>query len=191
MDPLTLLNAQFDDATATLERSRALLPGIYATAERMADSLRNDGSILICGNGGSAADAQHFAAELTGRFEIDRRPLRAVPLHGDTSALTAIANDYGFDDVYRRQVAALGRPGDVLVAISTSGNSPNIIKAVDEANQRELVTIGLLGRDGGALLDLCDVSLVVPSERTSRIQEIHGLIIHGWCSLLDLWMATP
>ncbi|HYE76456.1 MAG TPA: SIS domain-containing protein, partial [bacterium] len=151
MDPAATLLAHFDEAAAALDRARHLMPGILQSAQAMAQALRNDHAILICGNGGSAADAQHFAAELTGRFEGERRGLRAIPLHVDTSALTAIANDYGFEHVFRRQVEALGRAGDVLVAISTSGISPNVLKAVEEAELRGMTTIGLLGRNGGKL----------------------------------------
>jgi len=189
MDPAALTGAAFAEAALLLERSHTLIPGIVVSAEAMAASLAHGGTILICGNGGSAADAQHFAAELTGRFEADRPALAAIALHADTSALTAIANDYGFARVFARQLEALGKPGDVLVAISTSGASPNVLAAVEAARAREITTIGLLGRDGGPLAERCDHALIVPHQRTARIQEIHGLIIHCWCALLERAIA--
>lgn len=148
-------------------------------------SLRAGGKLLFCGNGGSAADNQHLAAELTGRFIKDRRPLAAVALSTDTSALTCIGNDYSFDEVFARQVQGLGRTGDVLVGISTSGNSRNVIRAVEEARAAGMQVVGLLGRDGGQLRKLCDVSIVVPSQVTARIQESHILIGHTLCGLIE------
>ena len=158
---------------------------IIAQGEDMAERLRRGCRILVCGNGGSAADAQHFAAELTGRYVKERRGLAGIALTVDTSALTAIGNDYGFDRVFARQVEALGRPGDLLVGISTSGHSPNVIQAVAAAKELGLRTLALLGRDGGALKDLADEALVVPSPVTARIQEIHEMIFHFWCEVLD------
>lgn len=148
-------------------------------------SLQRGGKILFCGNGGSAADSQHLAAELTGRFIHDRRPLAAIALSTDSSALTCIANDYAFDEVFARQVMALGRPGDLLIGISTSGQSRNVIRAVEQARQIGLQTLGLLGRDGGALRGMCDHSIVVPSPVTARIQECHILIGHTLCGLIE------
>ncbi len=148
-------------------------------------TIHSGARIFICGNGGSAGDAQHFAAELTGRFERERRAWPAVALTTDTSALTAIGNDYGFDYVFSRQLEALGRPGDLLIAISTSGNSPNVRQAVAYAKANGISTIGLLGRDGGQLAREVDHALVVPSQRTARIQEMHILILHIWCEMLD------
>jgi len=158
---------------------------IVAQADDMAERLRRGGRILVCGNGGSAADAQHFAAELSGRYVKERRALAGIALTVDTSALTAIGNDYGFDQVFSRQVEALGRPGDLLVGISTSGNSPNIILAVEAAKQLGMRTLVLVGRDGGKLKDLADDALVVPSKVTARIQEIHLMTYHFWCEALD------
>ena len=140
---------------------------------------------MLCGNGGSAADSQHFAAELTGRFVKDRRPLAALALSTDTSALTCIANDYSFDDVFSRQVMGLGRSGDCLLAISTSGNSRNVLRAAEVARATGIGVIGLLGRDGGALRPLCDVAIVVPSATTARIQEAHAFIGHSLCALVE------
>lgn len=147
--------------------------------------LRRGSKIMFCGNGGSAADAQHLAAELTGRFINDRRPLAAIALSTDTSALTCIGNDYSFDEVFARQIAGLGREGDLLIAISTSGNSPNVIRAVEEAAKHGVHCVGLLGRDGGKLVNLCGLSVVVPSFVTARIQECHILIGHTICGLIE------
>jgi D-sedoheptulose 7-phosphate isomerase len=151
----------------------------------MAERLMLGAKIMICGNGGSAADAQHFAAELSGRFVTERRPLAGIALTTDTSALTAIGNDYGFDKLFSRQVEALGRPGDLLVGISTSGNSQNVIEAVKTAKGLGIGTLGLLGRDGGKLKGMMDNCLVVPSDVTARIQEVHIMVIHFWCEILD------
>jgi D-sedoheptulose 7-phosphate isomerase len=140
---------------------------------------------MLCGNGGSAADSQHLAAEFVGRFIKDRRPLAAIALSTDSSALTCIGNDYGFDDVFYRQVVGLGLAGDCLIAISTSGNSPNVIKAAQAARSADIRTIGLLGRDGGALAALCDLPIIVPSPTTARIQEAHIFIGHTLCSLIE------
>jgi D-sedoheptulose 7-phosphate isomerase len=150
-----------------------------------AQTLQTGGKILFCGNGGSASDSQHLAAELTGRFIKDRKPLGAIALTTDTSALTSIANDYAFEEVFARQVMALGRSGDLLVGISTSGNSKNIIRAVEEARALGIRTVGLLGRDGGQLRALCDHAIVVPSDVTARIQEAHILIGHTLCGLVE------
>ena len=157
-------------------------------AEIMLQCLMNDGKILACGNGGSAADAQHFAAEMTGRFEKERMELAAVALTTDTSALTAIGNDYGFDHVFSKQVRAQGRAGDVLIGISTSGNSANIITAIEAAHERDMQVIAFTGRDGGkiaAMLKDNDILLNVPHPRTARIQEVHILLIHALCDCID------
>jgi D-sedoheptulose 7-phosphate isomerase len=143
------------------------------------------GKVMFCGNGGSAADAQHLAAEFTGRFIQDRPPLAAMALSTDTSALTCISNDYSFADVFERQLRALGKRGDALVAISTSGNSLNVLKAAQTAREMGVAVVGLLGRDGGALKALCDVALVVPSASTARIQEMHILIGHTLCGAVE------
>jgi D-sedoheptulose 7-phosphate isomerase len=150
-----------------------------------AQTLRTGGKILFCGNGGSAADSQHLAAELTGRFINDRRPLAAMALSTDTSALTCISNDYAFKEVFARQVIGLGRKEDLLIGISTSGNSENIIRAIEEANKLSIHTVGLLGRDGGKLSSMCNHSIVVPSQVTARIQECHILIGHTLCGLIE------
>ncbi|MFO7839808.1 MAG: D-sedoheptulose 7-phosphate isomerase [Desulfosalsimonadaceae bacterium] len=146
------------------------------------------GKILVCGNGGSAADAQHFAAEVVGRFHRERRAMPAVSLATDTSVLTAVGNDYGFDAVFARQVEALGRPGDILLAISTSGNSANVEKAVDAARQKKIHTIGLLGKDGGRLGALVDSALVVAAEDTPRIQEAHIFVLHYLAGMIEAFL---
>jgi D-sedoheptulose 7-phosphate isomerase len=150
------------------------------------------GKILSCGNGGSAADAQHFSAELVGRFEAERPGRAAVALTTDSSIFTALANDYSFADVFARQVLALGRPGDVLLAISTSGKSENVVRAITAAHSQSMTVVALTGRDGGAvarMLSPQDVEIRVPAERTCRIQEVHLLAIHCLCDLIDAHMA--
>ena len=142
--------------------------------------LLGGGKIMICGNGGSASDAQHFAAEIVGRFEKERRAYPAVALSTDTSILTAVGNDYGYDEVFARQVDGLGRPGDVLLGISTSGGSENVIRAVKRGKSLGMQTVGLLGKDGGALKRMVDQAIVVESATTARIQEIHIFILHYW-----------
>ena len=158
---------------------------VLAQAQDLAERLKRGCKVLVCGNGGSAADAQHFAAELTGRYLKERRALAAIALTTDTSALTAIGNDYSYDYIFARQVEALGRPGDVLVGISTSGNSANVIAAVEAARNLGVRTIGILGRDGGRLGALVDDALIVPSTVTARIQEVHEMVFHFWCETLD------
>lgn len=158
---------------------------IKAAADIITATLTQGGKLMLCGNGGSAADSQHIAAELTGRFGKDRRPLAAVALSTDTSALTCIANDYGFDEAFSRQVVGLGSRGDCLLGISTSGNSRNVIRAAEAARSKDIKVIGLLGRDGGALRALCDPAIVVPSHTTARIQEAHIFIGHTLCALVE------
>ena len=149
------------------------------------ETLRAGNKILLCGNGGSAADAQHIAAELTGRYKTERRGLPGIALTTDTSALTAIGNDYGYDRVFDRQVEALAQKGDLLIGISTSGNSINVINALKVAREMGCKTLGLTGRDGGAMNELCDINLVVPSNDTPRIQEMHILFAHTICQIID------
>ncbi|PUE66653.1 D-sedoheptulose 7-phosphate isomerase [Arcobacter caeni] len=149
------------------------------------ETLRNGNKILLCGNGGSAADAQHIAAELTGRYKSDRRGLPAISLTTDTSALTSIGNDYGYDRVFDRQVEALAQKGDLLIGISTSGNSKNVINALKTATEMGCKTLGFSGRDGGNMNNICDINLIVPSTDTPRIQEMHILIGHIICQIID------
>jgi D-sedoheptulose 7-phosphate isomerase len=162
---------------------------IESCIQELVQCLRNGGKVLLCGNGGSAADCQHIAAELTGRFIDERPPLAAIALSTDTSALTCIGNDYSFAEVFARQVRALGRVGDCLIAISTSGNSANVLKAVADAKKLGIRTIGLAGRDGGALRHEADICIVVPSTVTARIQEAHILIGHTMCGGVELGLG--
>jgi D-sedoheptulose 7-phosphate isomerase len=189
MDLISRINQHFTDSAHLKLQSMALLAEPLASAsERMVQCLMKEGKILSCGNGGSAADAQHFAAELLNRFEIERPPLAAMALSTDTSTLTSIANDYAFDDVFSKQVRALGQPGDLLLAISTSGNSPNVMQAIHAAHDRQLDVIALTGKKGGkiaALLEPNDVHICVPADRTARIQEVHLLCLHCMCDAID------
>jgi D-sedoheptulose 7-phosphate isomerase len=166
-------------------------PEILRGAQEIIASLDAGNKILVCGNGGSAADAQHFAAELIGRFERERPSYPAIALTTDTSTLTAIGNDYGFEHVFSRQVAGLGRKGDLLIAISTSGNSPNVLEAVRMAASKEIKTIGLLGRDGGRLKEVVGCPVIVPHARTARIQEAHSFILHFWACCVDEAVQAP
>lgn len=183
------IRAHFEGTLETQARARdALSADAAEAARRLADTLRSGGRVLVCGNGGSAADAQHFAAEFTNRFERERPPLAAIALTTDTSALTAIGNDYSFDQVFSKQVQALARPGDALVAISTSGGSPNVRLAVEAAHEADAWVLALTGREGGALaraLDKNDLELRVPAERTAHIQEVHIVLLHCLCDLVD------
>ncbi len=182
------LAAFFRRSQQAVEQASAdakFMASVLAAAERMAASLKAGGKVLLAGNGGSAADAQHIAAELVGRFIDDRAPLAAIALTTDTSALTAIGNDYGFEQVFARQVSALARPGDVFVGISTSGKSPNILAALKAARERKLVTIGFT-RDGQTPMSaLCDVTVGVPAAETALIQQIHITAAHAICHLVE------
>jgi D-sedoheptulose 7-phosphate isomerase len=162
-----------------------LVPDIEAACKLMTDTIKSGNKVLLAGNGGSAGDAQHIAAELTGRFVKDRKALPGIALSTDTSAITSIANDYGYDFVFSRQVAALAQPGDLFIAISTSGNSPSIINAIQTAKENNCKVLGLSGRDGGKMNGICDLNIVVPSDTTSHIQEIHILIGHILCTAVD------
>lgn len=175
-----------------LEVARALprlASDVAKAVEMIHASLAAGGKLLIAGNGGSAADAQHIAAELTGRFLRERKPLPALALHANSSALTAIGNDYGYEYVFARELAALARPGDVLLAISTSGGSKNILRAIEEARQKRVAVIGMTGESGGAMRTACDLCLCVPSKSTARIQEMHIMIGHTICELLEEGMT--
>jgi D-sedoheptulose 7-phosphate isomerase len=189
MDRISRIRAHFtDSAQLKLAAAETLAPAIAAAAELLTECLLGDGKILACGNGGSAADAQHFAAEMIGRFERERPELPAISLATDTSILTAVANDYSYEQIFAKQVRALGAAGDVLLAISTSGNSANIIAAVDAAHDREMRVVALTGKGGGrigAMLAPADVHLCVPHDRTARIQEVHLLMIHCLCDAID------
>ncbi len=166
----------------------AQLPALLKASQLLADRLKAGGKILACGNGGSAADAQHFAAELTGRYERERRPLAGIALTTDTSALTAIANDYSYNEVFSKQVLALGRKGDVLMGISTSGNSGNVLKAMEAAHSVGMQVLAITGKDGGTMakaLKADDVELRAASKVTARIQETHILLLHCLCDAID------
>lgn len=163
----------------------ALRGEVVRAARLMADSIGRGGKVLVCGNGGSAADAQHFAAELVGRFRKDRRAWPAIALTTDSSILTAVANDYGFDTVFTRQVEALGRDGDVFLGISTSGRSENVLGAAARARSIGMKTIGLLGSDGGRLAPIVDVAVTVGSSITARTQEAHIFVLHAWCEMIE------
>jgi D-sedoheptulose 7-phosphate isomerase len=183
-----LIHAELSDARAVLDRflaDPAHVASIAAAAELMAHSLRNGGKILSCGNGGSLCDAQHFAEELSGRYRGDRRALAAIALT-EASHMTCVANDYGFEFVFSRFVEALGRPGDVLLAISTSGNSPNVLRAAEAAKEAGMLVVGLTGKDGGQLASICDVEIRAPhSGYADRIQEIHIKAIHILIMLIE------
>mgnify|MGYP000202659963 CR=1 FL=1 len=183
------IHRQFADSIAAKQAAMtAMAAPIAAAVEAMTAALRAGGKIMACGNGGSAADSQHFAAELLNRFEKERAPLAAIALTTDTSTLTSIANDYHYDQVFAKQVAALGRAGDVLLAISTSGNSPNVLAAMAVARARGVRVVALTGKGGGkmaAALGPDDIHLCVPADRTARIQEVHLLVLHCLCDGID------
>jgi D-sedoheptulose 7-phosphate isomerase len=176
------LNAHKNTIEATI---KSIVPSIEEASMLMIDTLKNGNKILLCGNGGSASDAQHIAAELTGRYKKDRRGLAGIALNTDTSALTAISNDYGYASVFSRQVEALANKGDLLIGISTSGNSKNILLAIKEAKALGCKTIGFSGNGGGDMSNLCNLNIVVPSSDTPRIQEMHILIGHILCQAVD------
>ncbi|MDD4178766.1 MAG: D-sedoheptulose 7-phosphate isomerase [Candidatus Margulisbacteria bacterium] len=167
------------------EVSQTLVPQIEKAAKLMIETLRSGNKVLFCGNGGSAADAQHLAGELVGRFLKERRALPAIALSTDTSILTCLANDYSFDIVFARQVEALARSRDVVFGLSTSGNSKNVLEAFKKAKERECQTIGLLGGDGGQIAKLSDIAIIVPSKATPRVQESHIMIGHILCALIE------
>ncbi|MBL0121402.1 MAG: phosphoheptose isomerase [Betaproteobacteria bacterium] len=183
------ISRHFQDSIETKQRVvAALTPHIAAASHAMVDCLRQGGKILSCGNGGSAGDSQHFAAELVGRFEREREPLAAVALTTDSSILTAVANDYSFDEIFSKQVRALGMPGDILFGISTSGNSKNVVAAIAAAHAKGMHVVGMTGRSGGKIASLMqsgDVLLNVDSQVTTRIQEVHLLTLHCLCDAID------
>ena len=172
---------------AFVEENREL---IYEIFLEVAKRLKDGKKLLLCGNGGSAADAQHIAGELVGRFQLERKPLPAVALTTDTSVITAVANDYSFEEVFERQVDALGEREDVLIPISTSGNSENVVRAVKKAREKGLFTVGFLGKDGGALKSLCHRSLIVRSNSTPRIQEVHITLGHVLCDFVEKYLFS-
>ncbi len=189
MKLLKRVEQHFAASLEAKQRTLAMIgPRIVQAAEVLAERLQRGGKILVCGNGGSAADAQHFAAELVNRFEMERPGLAAIALTTDSSTLTSIANDYAFEQVFARQLRALGRPGDILLAISTSGHSPNVLAAMAAAQELGVMTVALTGRDGGKMaeqLKADDLELRVSATATARIQETHILIMHCLCDLID------
>lgn len=189
MDMQQRIREHFIASAETKRRAMEVLADpIAAGVEAMVGALMNNGKILACGNGGSAADAQHFAAELVGRFERERPGLAGIALTTDSSILTAVANDYDYNQIFVKQVQALGNPGDVLLAISTSGNSANVIAAIETAHEREMRVIALTGKNGGKIKKLLresDIEICVPADRTARIQEVHLLTIHCLCDGID------
>jgi len=181
-----IIDQAFSEHIETLKKTHiTITQNIEIAADLIAKSLTSGGTIFWCGNGGSAADSQHIAAEFVGRFKKDRRPLRSIALTTDSSVLTCVANDYSYEEIFSRQLDALGRDGDVLVAITTSGKSENIKQALIQAQNMKIKTIGLLGKKGGDCKDYSDVSLIVPSDITARIQEMHILIEHLLCELVE------
>lgn len=189
MDAVTRVREHFAESIATKQSSVDVISESIASAgEVMCQSLLNDGKILSCGNGGSAGDAQHFSSELLNRFEMERPGLPAMALTTDSSTITSISNDYAYEEIFSKQVRALGRAPDVLLAISTSGNSENVCRAMSAAHERGMKVVALTGRDGGKMADLYgdgDVEIRVPATRTARIQEVHLVIIHALCDLID------
>lgn len=189
MDFQDRILTHFHNSIDTKSQASEVLPAHIEYASRlMVDSLLNDGKILSCGNGGSAGDAQHFSSELLNRFERERPSLPAMALSTDTSTLTSIANDYSYNEVFSKQIRALGQPGDVLLAVSTSGNSANVIQAIQAAHERDMKVVALSGKDGGNMASLMtaeDCEIRVPSDVTARIQEVHLLVIHCLCDLID------
>ncbi len=168
-----------------LTKSQALEPMIETTGREIVECLKRGGKLFSCGNGGSAADALHFAQELVGRYKVKRRALPAICLNADVTAITCIGNDYGYDQVFARQLSAFARPGDVLVGFSTSGNSPNVLATFAVAKTLKVTTILLGGRDGGQAKGRCDYELIIPSHNTARIQEVHTLVMHSWLDQVD------
>jgi D-sedoheptulose 7-phosphate isomerase len=189
MDLISRISENFSEsAHLKLQSMDALAGPIAEAAERMVQCLRQDGKILACGNGGSAADCQHFSAELLNRFEMERPALAAIALTTDTSTITSIANDYDYDQIFSKQVRGLGHANDVLLAISTSGNSRNVIAAIEAAHEADMVVVALTGRDGGKMagaLAASDIHICVPAQSTARIQEVHLLTLHCICDAID------
>ena len=176
---------QLEALRATLENFHGALPEVETTGKKLAACLAGGGKIMTCGNGGSACDALHLSEELVGRFDQNRRSLAAICLASDSSLLTCIANDFGYDTVFARQIEGLGRPGDALVVFSSSGNSPNLVAALERAKKTGLLTISILGKGGGKCKGLADHEIIVPSQTTARVQEVHTFILHCWLTLIE------
>ncbi|MBI4087362.1 MAG: D-sedoheptulose 7-phosphate isomerase [Candidatus Liptonbacteria bacterium] len=182
---MSIISEAFERHKDLVLKLNSIVPDIEKGAELLADVVKRGNKLLACGNGGSAADAQHLVAEWMCKYKDDRKPLPAISLTTNTSTITAIANDYGFEYVFSRQVESLGQSGDALVAITTSGKSPNILKAIDVAKNKGMKVIVLAGERGADLKKIVDLAVVVPSSETARIQEMHELIIHAWCEFVD------
>lgn len=186
---ISVIEQHFKDSIATKEQGALVLPAkIDAAAKLMITALLDNKKILSCGNGGSAGDAQHFSSELLNRYERERPSLPGIALSTDTSTLTSIANDYSYEEIFSKQIKALGQPGDILLAISTSGNSANVMEAINAAHERGMSVVALTGKDGGKMAPLLygnDVEIRVPANKTNRIQETHLLVIHCLCDLID------
>lgn len=186
MDLHTFFQDEFDRHQKAVDKTRTELSGVFSQwVEAAIETLKSGNKLVFIGNGGSASDAQHLATELTVRYKKNRRALAAIALTTDTSALTAIGNDFGFEDIFSRQVEALCREGDMLIGITTSGTSPNVLKAMEAGRALKTVNVGLSGRDGGRLKDMCDICLIVPHDETARIQEMHILLGHMLCGALE------
>ncbi len=185
MDLEAKIAAEIDTAARCFDKLKSLAPEIVAASRFLVDAIRGGGKVMFCGNGGSAADSQHLAAELSGRYMKERRPLAGLALTVDTSALTAIGNDYAFAEVFARQLRGVGRAGDALVAITTSGNSANVVEAARAAREIGIRVVGLTGRGGGKLPPLCDACIRVPSDTTSHIQEMHIAVGHLLCGIVE------
>ena len=185
-----IIKASIDTKQSVLQ-NEGLLKTIAASVDLIVNAFRNGNRVYFCGNGGRAADAQHLAAEFSGRFYTDRKALPAEALHCNTSYLTAVGNDYGFDEIYSRLIDGIGEKGDVLVGLSTSGNSPNILKALKTAKKKEMITIGFTGKSGGEMRTLCDHLINIPSTDTPRIQESHIMVGHIICQLVEEKYFTP
>ncbi|MEC9218527.1 MAG: phosphoheptose isomerase [Pseudomonadota bacterium] len=189
MDLRAQISRHFKDSVEVKQKAAdKLVDPIQQAGDKIVQCMLNNGKILSCGNGGSAADAQHFSAELVNRFEKERPGLPAFALTTDSSTLTAIANDYNYNQIFSKQITALGQPGDVLLAISTSGNSANVLEAINASHEREMIIVALTGKDGGSIARLLkeqDIEIRIPSNRTARIQEVHLLVIHCLCDFID------
>ena len=180
------VNNELEEHLKNTESIYKLIPKINNLTNIIISAFKKEKKLLICGNGGSAADAQHFASELIGRYEKERSSFPAIALTTDTSAITSISNDFGFDNVFSRQIEGLGKPGDVLIVISTSGNSKNLIRAIETAKKNNIRCVALLGNQGGLISEMVDLKIIISSKRTCRIQEMHGLIIHIICGLIEI-----
>jgi D-sedoheptulose 7-phosphate isomerase len=188
-DSSSILDQAINGSIETLQSLKKLQPEVARAADLIADCLTKGNKSLVCGNGGSASDAAHFATELVVRFAKDRPAYPAICLTGDGGLLTAAGNDYGFDEIFARQVAAFGVPGDLLICLTTSGKSKNVLRALEEARSRKLKTIAFLGRDGGSTIGIADVDLLVASDSTARIQEAHQLLLHVICEAMESRLA--